>query len=195
MGWVSSSPTPLRGDSEDPDDRRIRQVVDAYLRQHAPIPGHDADDLYQEGRSTWLRAKHTYCADRGASLATYIGTVVENRLRDLARAARAARRWSPGSVLSLDAPIGEDGDPLADLLRDDTPTPDVEAERHEIAERLARVRSRLPRRQRDLFDALGEDRPRAGIAHDLGISRDTLYEDIRRIQDACRDAGLEDFLH
>ena len=194
MEWVSSSPTPLRGDSEDPDDRRIRQVVDAFRRLHPPIPGYDADDLYPEGRIVWLRAKHTYRPDRGASLSTYIGRVVEHRLSDLAREGRAGRRSSPRGTLSLDAPVGEDGDPLADLLHDDAPSPDVEAERSEIAERLARVRSRLPRRQRDVLDALGDDRPRAGIARDLGISRDTLYEDIHRIQDACRDTGLEDLL-
>ena len=186
--------TPFRDNSEDPDDRRIRQVVNAYLGLHAPIPGYDADDLYQEGRLVWFRAKRTYRADGGASRSTYIGRVVENRLRDLARKARAVRRSSPGGVLSLDAPVGEDGDPLADLLRDDAPSPDVEAERSDLLERLARMRGRLPRRQQEVLDALADERPRAGIARDLGISRDTFYEDIRRIRDACRDAGLEDFL-
>ena len=194
MEWVTSSPTPLRGDSEDHDDRRIRQVVNAYLRLHPPIPGYDADDLYQEGRTVWLRAKHTFRSDGGASLSTYIGRVVENRLSDLAREGRAGRRWSPRGTLSLDAPVGEDGDPLADLLRDGAPSPDVEAERSELLERLARMRERLPLRQQEVLDALADERHRAGIARDLGISRDTLYEDIRRIRDACRDAGLEDFL-
>lgn len=105
--------TPFRYDSEDPDDRRIWQVVNAYLRLHAPIPGYDADDLYQEGRLVWFRATQTYRADGGASLSTYIGRVVENRLGDLWRATHASRRWSPRGTLSLDAPIGDDGDPLA----------------------------------------------------------------------------------
>ena len=191
---MSSSPTPLRADSEDPDDQRIRQVVDAYLRLHAPIPGYDADDLYQEGRISWLRAKHTYRTDGGAARSTYIGSVVQNRLVDLSRATQAARRWSPRGTLSLDATIRGDGDPLADLLPDNRPTPDEEAERREIAERLARVRSRLPRRQRDVLDALGEDRPRTALARDLGVARDTVYADIAAIQRACRDAGLDDFL-
>ena len=194
MGWVSSSPTPLRGDSEDWEERRIQQVVDAFVHQHPPIPTYDTEDLYQEGRLAWHRARETYRPDRGASLSTYFGSVVENRLRDLAREARAGRRWSPRGALSLDASIGDDGDPLADFLQDDAPDPAVEAERGELLERIARVRRHLPRRQRDVLDALAEDRPRAGIARDLGISRDTLYEDIRRIQDACRDAGLEDLL-
>jgi RNA polymerase sigma factor (sigma-70 family) len=195
MGWVSFSPTPLRGDSENPDDRRIRQVVDLYLRRHPPIPGHDVEDLYQEGRLAWFRAKDTYRADRGASLPTYIGRVVEYRLSDLARAAGAVRR-RPSRELSLDAPTGEDGDPLIDLLRDDAPSPDVEVEHSDLLERLSRVRGRLPRRQQGIFDALFDeaDRSRTGLAREFGVSRDTLYEDMRRIRQVCRDDGLEDFL-
>lgn len=194
MEWVSSSPTPLRVDSDDPDDRRIRQVVDAYLRLHPPIPGYDADDLYQEGRIAWLGAKHTFRVDGGASLPTYIGRVVENRLGDLWRATHASRRSSPRGTLSLNAPIGEDGDPLAELLKDSAPGPDVLAEDSELLALIARVRSRLTPRQREVLDGLSASHTVVAIAGELGVHRDTVYEDRRRIQDACRDAGLEDFL-
>lgn len=194
MEWVSFSPTPLCDDSDDWEDRRIQQVVDVFVSQHPPIPTYDTEDLYQEGREAWLRAKSTYRTDRGASLSTYIGHIVENWLRDIARKARALRRSSFPGALSLDAPAGDEGDALADLLRDEAPGPADEAERAEFSERLAEVRRLLSPRQRDVLDALKGHRPKARIARDLGISRDTLYEERRRIQDACRDAGLEEFL-
>lgn len=193
MKWVPYS-HPLSGDLEEWEEQRVRQVVDIFLRRHSGIPGYDEDDLYQEGHIAWLRARKTYRAERGASIRTYIARVVENRLTDLAREARAASRRPAAGVDSLDAALGPDGGSRADYLPDDAASPSDEAERAELAERIARVRGRLPARQKDVFDALAEDHQKVRIARDLGISRDTLYDEIRRIQDACRDAGLEEFL-
>lgn len=194
MEWVKNSPTPSLDGFDPREDERIRQVVAIFVRQHPAIPGYDKDDLYQEGRVAWLRARKHYRADRGTSISTYPSRVVENRLRDLGRRARAARRYSPRGLASLDMQIGEGGDTQADLLRDDAPDPAAEAERTDMADQIDRVRRRLPLRRRDVLDALADDLPKAQIARDLGISRDTLYEEIHRIRDACRDAGLEEFL-
>ena len=191
----NSGAPPLGGDSSDFDDRRIRQVVDVYLRSHF-VPGLDADDLYQEARLAWWLAEPRHDATRGASRSTFIGRVVENRLRDLAREARAQRRWQPGGTFSLDVPATDDGDDLADLLSDDAQGPEDETLADDLLRQLDAVRQGLPRRQQRVLDALAEDpdRSRAGLARDLGVSRDTLYMDIAAIRAACRDAGLHDLL-
>jgi RNA polymerase sigma factor (sigma-70 family) len=185
---------PLGGDSEARDDHRIKRVVDAFLRTHPPIPGFDRDDLYQEGRLAWLLAEDTYRLDGGASRATYIGRCVTNHLRDLARRAAAQRRGGGRRTISLDVPVTEDGDPLIDLLADSSPTPPEEVESSNLASRLTALRERLGVRQRAVFDGLSREQPIAGLARDLGVSRDTLYEDLRRIRAVARDEGLEDDL-
>ena len=190
----NSGAPPLSGETDDRDDRRIGQVVAAYLRTHPLIPDHDADDLYQEGRLAWLLAKDTYRLDGGASRATYIGRVVTNHLRSLARAERALKRGAGKQALSLDIPMGEDGGSLAELLSDVDPRPDELAEHDDLLARLARVRERLLGRERRVFEALADDRPRARLARDLGIHRSTLDADIERIREVARDEGLEDFL-
>lgn len=170
-------------------------MVDVYLRFRT-IPGHDVDDLYQEARIAWLLAEPKYRPERGASRSTFIGRVVENRLRDLADEARAKRRWQPGGTRSLDVPATEDGDDLADLLSDDAPGPEDETLADDLLRQLDRVRQGLPPRQQRVLDALAEDpdRSRAGLARDLGVSRDTLYVDIAAIRAACLDADLHDLL-
>lgn len=185
---------PLGGNSEARDDHRIRRVVDAYLRTHPPIPSFDRDDLYQEGRLAWLLAEDTYRRDGGASRATYIGRCVTNHLRDLARRAAAQRRGGGRRVLSLDLPVTEDGDSLIDLLADSSPMPQEEVESSDLRRRFSGLRERLSGRQRAVLDGLSREQPIAGLARDLSVSRDTLYEDIRRIREVARDEGLEDDL-
>ncbi|PKN83180.1 MAG: hypothetical protein CVU47_00140 [Chloroflexi bacterium HGW-Chloroflexi-9] len=120
--------------------------------------------------------------------------VCERHLRSLARAERALKRGGGKQTLSLDRPLGEDGDSLAELLSDGDPRPDELAEHDDLLARLARVRERLLGRERRVFEALADDRPRARLARDLGIHRSTLYADIERIREVARDEGLEDFL-
>ena len=83
---------------------------------------------------------------------------------------------------------------LADFLQADTPGPEAEAVSADLADLADRVRTLLPQRQRRVWEGMATGEPPARIARDLGISRDTLYEDIRRIRNACRDSGLEEFL-
>lgn len=186
---------PHSGDFSDFDHRRVRQVVDLYLHGHV-IPGYDRDDLYQEARISWLLAEPQFDSGRGASRSTFIGRVVTNRLRDLARESRAQRRWQPGGTHSLDVPATDDGDDLADLLRDDAPGPEYEAIANDLLRQLDAVRRGLLPRQQQVLDALvsDPDLKRAPLARDLGIARDTLYMDIEAIRAACRDAGLHDLL-
>jgi len=169
-------------------------VVAAYLRSYPPIPGLDREDLIQEGHLAWLEARDTYRPDRGASRATYLGHVVTNHLRSVVRAERAKKRGAGTRALSLDVPVTEDGSTLAELLADDAPTPHRRVESDELTLRLLSLRQRLTARQRDVLDALADERPLRGIARDLGIHHSTVYQDIARIQKVARDEGLEEFL-
>jgi RNA polymerase sigma factor (sigma-70 family) len=170
-------------------------VVDLYLRTHA-VPGLDPEDLYQEARLAWWLAEPIYDPSRGASRSTFISRVVENKLRDLLERAHARRRWQPGGPLSLDVPATEAGEDLADLLPDDSPSPEDSALTSDLRRQLEDVRRSLGRRRQRVMDALAEDpdRSRADLARSLGVSRDTLYADIAVIRAACRDAGLRDLL-
>ena len=152
------------------------------------------EDLVQECLLHWWLQRSRYDEARGANRRTFMNRVCEHRLWDLWRGAHASQRWSPRGTLSLDAPATEGGDPLAELLEDSAHGPDVLAEYSELLALIARLRSRLTPRQQEVLDGLHVSRTVAEIARELGVHRDTVYEDRRRIQNACRDAGLEDFL-
>ncbi|MGE3793029.1 MAG: RNA polymerase sigma factor [Dehalococcoidia bacterium] len=160
------------------------------------MEGWTDEDLVHECLVHWWLRRHRYDPARGANRRTFLNRVSENRLHDIAREVHAQRRRQPVGSRSLDVPATDDGDDLADLIAADAPEPEDEMLTSELGRHLARVRGRLTPRQRVIWDALAADpgRSRTGLARDIGISRDTLYEEIRRISGVCRDAGLREFL-
>jgi DNA-binding NarL/FixJ family response regulator len=99
-----------------------------------------------------------------------------------------------GGVLpdSLDQPINssEDGDTLTrgDLL---AAPPDRDAD---LAMDLYRAREKLTERQRLVIDGLADQVPVTEIARRIGVSRDTVHEEVKRIRALFTDQGLRDHL-
>jgi DNA-directed RNA polymerase specialized sigma24 family protein len=170
-------------------------VVRSFLRGSDGLDSEwDERALVQECLTAWWLKRDQYDPARGANRRTFMNRVCESRLLDIARRDRAQRRGGGRRTVSLDVPVTADGDPLIHLLADGSPTPQQEVESSDLASRLANLRERLSGRQRAVFDGLSREQPIAGLARDLDVSRDTLYEDIRRIRGLCRDAGLDEFL-
>jgi len=190
-----SAPTPSDG-LEPWELETAATAVRGYLRTPRHLTSEwDEESLVQECLTAWWLKRDQYDPARGANRRTFMNRVCESRLRDVARRDRAQRRGGGRRTLSIDVPVTDDGSTLAELLADDVPGPHEEVESDYLASRLSDLRQRLTERQRAFIDGLAEEQTVAGLARDLGVSRDTLYEDRKQIREVARDEGLEDFLH
>ncbi|MEX2245100.1 MAG: sigma-70 family RNA polymerase sigma factor [Dehalococcoidia bacterium] len=147
------------------------------------------DDLVQECLLHWLRRRERYDPRRGASPKTFMKRVLDRKLLDLEDERRAAKRGGGARELSLDAEMDGSSLNLGDQLAD----PGDSEERRLLRMALSTAGARLNRRQRAIVRRLPGSR--LEIARGLGITRSTLYEELRRIRDIYRDEGLDAFLH
>lgn len=120
-----------------------------------------------------------------------------SKLLSIERAAVAAKRGSGTMPLSLDRPLeSEDADDLTlgGLIPDLGLGPEEDAQATELRERIEEASQLLTPRQRRLIQGLYADRSLSDLSCALGVPRPTLYDDLRRIQQAFRDQGLEEYL-
>ena len=115
--------------------------------------------------------------------------MVNARLLDFERELQAEKRGGTQVAQSLDAPLAEGEDAMT--LHDTVPDrrqPEV------LIEALKRAGANLTDRQQGVVQALNQGDSKVDAARRLGIHRDTLYQELKRIQQVFRDEGLEEFL-
>jgi RNA polymerase sigma-70 factor (ECF subfamily) len=171
----------------------IGHVVRDFLSTRELHSDLELEDLVQECLLHWWVQKPKYRQSRGASIATFLRRVVNNKLFDLERGAKAQKRGQGRSSESLDQPLGEDepeGDTLADYIADPANT-EWEA-LHRVS--LAAALSRLSPRQEQIINGLRDEYTVSQISRQLGVPRATLYDDLKRIRQIFRDEGLNQFL-
>ncbi|MFH1312596.1 MAG: sigma factor [Candidatus Eisenbacteria bacterium] len=84
-----------------------RLVKDAQLKWDCLR--HDGeDDLVQDILEHWYRKKHRFDPKRGASLKTFMATVVHHKLGDIVDLRMAKKRKDEAYTVSLDEPVGDD---------------------------------------------------------------------------------------
>jgi DNA-directed RNA polymerase specialized sigma24 family protein len=123
--------------------------------------------------------------------------VLRHHLATLARRELAGKRRTDLLAVSLDAPLdpAEPGVTLLDTLPSGLPgLPGAPAPAPGLALDLLDAFARLTPLQRELCILLAESVPKSDIASLIGRSRDTVYEEIRRIRFVFRDARLDDYL-
>ena len=174
----------------------VGTIVKRFLCQYGLDKDHAfAEDLFQEGVRGLMRAAEKFDPARG-KFSTYAGCWIQKYVRDMV-ADVASLRWK---TVSLDAPVGddEDGDRLIDLISADITFEDVSSDvfdnvaRHDECDRVARLLSRLPDRDRRIVELrLGlhgaEEHTLREISEKVGLSAqrvDILYKkalgDLRR---------------
>ena len=109
---------------------------------------------------------------RGRNLAAWIGTIAARRAIDVRRRLQARQLERTGL---------EEAQIAATRRGEEDASPD-------LAEALAMARSRLTRRQQQVFDGLLQEKSRAQIASELRISQRTVYYEIREIRVRLRDS-------
>ena len=176
------------------------QVVYRFLASRPSFgsPAVSPEDVIQDCLLHWLRQRHRYRSNRGASLQTYMRRVLERFLLDLERKSKAQKRGSGRQPLSLDFTAPGEGKelPLADLIADPDPAvqPEERLLNRERSRHIRRALLRLSQRQQLLAAGLAEGKSMSEMSQLLGVHRDTLYADLRRIKAIFRDDGLAEFL-
>ena len=196
MEGVGSSLTPPQPqEGLQPWEMELAEdVVRGFLATRAPGTIQDADDLLQECLLHWWLQRKRYQQQRGASRRTFMRRVLNAKLVDLTREAGAAKRGCGRPADSLDREVGEekeDGLVLGDLVPGDV---DMEAESSLGVDHQRGV-ALLTERQRVVIRALADGWRVTDISRRSGLSRGTLYEELQRIRQVFRDAGLEEYLH
>jgi RNA polymerase sigma-70 factor (ECF subfamily) len=168
-------------------------IVRRFLASSKTFPVLDYDDLFQECLLHWWTQRQRYRKERGASPGTYMRRLLNAKLVDLTREAKAAKRGCGRITDSLDREVGEekeDGLVLGDLVPGNV---DVEAE-SSLRVDLQRGVALLTERQRLVIRTLAAGWRITDISRRSGLSRDTLYEELHRIRQVFRDAGLKEYL-
>ena len=118
---------------------KYKRPLFGFLARFAADPG-EADEWFQE---TWVRAIRHMNRFRQKNLLGWLFKIAHHLIID------QARRRKPDA--SLDAPMPESGDPLADVLASPGPSPAAEAEVRDLGRHIEAAAARLPIEQREVF--------------------------------------------
>ena len=147
----------------------------SHIARKYQVPGYGQDDLISIGVIGLIKAVNSFKSTAGTALGTYAARCIENEILMTLRASRKRK----GDV-SLSDPIGTDGEgndiTFMDILGTDQDALEEEVIRKVTLEKVRRVLSRLPARERLVLEmryglADGKSHPQHEIATLLGISR------------------------
>lgn len=158
-------------------------MVSQFQTDHPWLKTFEFDDLLQECLSHWQWQRSRFRPERGASIKTYMRTVLKNKLRNLVRRELSDRRRIQDVTISLDKPLDEADTSLGDIMPSDIP---------DIGRKLdvASVVSGLTPLQREICQLLAEDVPVSQIATVMGKPRRTVRREIDRIRRVFLQQGF-----
>jgi RNA polymerase sigma factor (sigma-70 family) len=147
----------------------------------------DFDDLLQECLIQWYLKRDRFDASRGASVKTFMATVLNTHLQYVLRSQLADRRKTSHLAQSLETPIGDTDLTLADVIADKSGySVDLDADIRLALDRLSPF-------QKKICQLLGEGHPVAKIAKLLGRPRTTVRDEITRIKTVFRQQGFDEY--
>lgn len=169
-----------------------KKVVGDYLKQWSCLRKYDLDFLLSGCLEHWYGRRGTYHEGKGASQKTYMSRVLKHHLMDIVRKELAEKRKTDYLSVSLDQPVNPD-EPEITLL--DKIAGDLIDDRDKaLAIDLQHSFEKLTPLQRKLCLLLSESVSKSDIADRLGRSRDTIYEEIKRIKEIFKKDNLQEYL-
>ncbi len=168
-------------------------IVREFCGDGKPFPRDEFDDLLQEVLTHWFFRKGTYDSTHAASPRTYMSRLVRRKLIDLLEARETDKRKTLNRALSMDAPVSEDND--APTLGELIEAPEALSPKSmELRLDISLALRKLSPRQRTILQLKARGVENTEISGELGVHRDTIQADIRRIRKLFTNAGLEEYL-
>ena len=167
-------------------------IVKDFRDDYPCLRKYDTEYLFTDCLIKWHQVRDTYKEVGRASPRTYMSRVVKNHLTSLVRRELAEKRQTDYLPDSLDRPLDPDDPDMTLLDR----VSDELYEDPQIARKIDLEGSllKLTPRQRELCRLLEQGQKITAIAEQLGLSRDTIYEEERRIREIFHKAGLREYL-
>jgi RNA polymerase sigma-70 factor, ECF subfamily len=171
-----------------------KKLVGEFKKQWRCLGTDDFEDLLQECLTHWLFAKDKYDPSAEASVKTFMGRVVRNKLSDIVKERGRDKRKVYQSCESLDQPLNdeEDASTLLDLLPDDEADFRLSVE---LGIDLPKAIRKLTPLQREICGLISEAGSNVtDISRQLGIRRKAVYREIERIRAIFENEGLKNYL-
>ncbi|MFH1552711.1 MAG: sigma-70 family RNA polymerase sigma factor [Candidatus Omnitrophota bacterium] len=153
------------------------------------------EDLLQECLIHWFFMKDQFRAESGASERTFLNRITRNKIADLIRRRDANKRKVLYVSKSLDEMDG-DGESINTkekiLMVEEQIVSKVSAAN--LPEAMSKVTAGLSFRQKQICRYLSEGMSQVKVGEIMKIPRATLQDEIKRIREVFRKAGLEEFL-
>jgi DNA-directed RNA polymerase specialized sigma24 family protein len=156
------------------------KVVGNYRKKWSCLRKYDFDFLLSGCLAHWHERRPTYRKGKGASRNTYMSRVLKHYLMDIIKKELADKRKTDCLSLSLDQLLNpaEPELTLLDKIAGDL----IDAPNNALSIDLQGAFEKLTPLQRELCLLLSESVSKRDIASRLGRSRDTIYEEIKRIK-------------
>lgn len=123
--YVSGGRSPYGDLFEEWEVTAVRNAVVDFVARYPWLRFPDFDDLLQECLTQWFFTRDRFEQGRGASIKTYMSKVVSLRLKEILRKQMSYKRRLNHQARSLDEPVGEFGETLADNITADGMQPDI----------------------------------------------------------------------
>lgn len=169
-----------------------KRVVGDYRKKWPCLRKYDSDFLLSGCLVHWHGRRRTYRKGKGASRTTYMSKLLKRHLMDIIKKELAEKRKTDRLSLSLDQLLNP-ADPEITLL-DEIACDLIDDRDNALALDLQGSFEKLTPFQRELCLLLSESVSKRDIASRLGRSRDTIYEEIKRIKEIFRKDHLQEYL-
>lgn len=165
--------------SEKPYEVLVKRFAGSFYRKmlRSGVTAYTLDDIVQEHWLGFCRARNSFKEDLGVPFQAYLISGLQQLQQEMRR--KVSRRFQEKSHLSLDTPIGEDGDSqLHEVIASEEDGVDVAIERDQQVEYLCKrlsPRARafvqlLYRQPPELLEQFNHMRARADHASKLGVA-------------------------
>lgn len=171
------------------EERIITRMVRAFEEENSWMRFPEREDLLEECFIHWWSVRDQFTSERGASIETYMRSVVKKFLADVRKKEWAMSRRGSHFNRSLDEPAPDSKLPLRDTIPDVKGIEEVER-RLDIERAIDKL---SPSRQR-IWRLKASGYSLREIERKVGVPKSTIHEELREIISIFADEGLAEYL-
>lgn len=162
--------------------RKLHRTVDRILLRFGGLSNKDMDDFYSLANEVFVDALKRY--DGTQSFDGFLYACLTNRIKSEVTKRNTEKRKADRMAVSIDMPVGEDGDcTLADILADGSDTEqEVFAELDSMAYKLECYLALLSKRQKKVLRLLAECYKAAEIQEMLQMNQKEYADELKNIR-------------